>query len=202
MHAANWRSWLEPFTDQPAVRALEIGSFEGRSAIWLLENILTHPTARLTCIDCDFSPPFRKNIRSVRHKIQMMQGHSGWLLRKSVFRPGCFKFIYIDGGHRSNEVLEDAVLAFRLLATGGIMIFDDYEWISPTPEIPQSMPRIAIDGFLAAFEKEIEVLHQGWQVAIQKRRADDWPADLRERIEWFVEELLGRRPLKAVRERS
>jgi hypothetical protein len=192
MHVANWRNWLEPFTDKPAVRALEIGSFEGRSALWFLENVLTHPTARLTCMDCHFGLPFLKNIRTVRHKIKIMHGHSGWLLRKPVFRPNCFSFIYIDGGHRSNEVLEDAVLAFRLLATGGIMIFDDYEWTSPTPDVPQSMPRIAIDGFLAAFEKEIHVIHKGWQVAIQKRRADKWPADLPQRIAWFIDELLGR----------
>lgn len=32
-------------------RMLEIGSYEGRSAIWFLENILTAPTAALTCDD-------------------------------------------------------------------------------------------------------------------------------------------------------
>jgi predicted O-methyltransferase YrrM len=32
-------------------RGLEIGSFEGRSALWFCENILTHPEARLICID-------------------------------------------------------------------------------------------------------------------------------------------------------
>jgi len=30
---------------------LEIGSFEGGSAAWFLCSILTHPTARLVCIE-------------------------------------------------------------------------------------------------------------------------------------------------------
>lgn len=46
----NWERWLAPFKGQP-VTALEIGSYEGRSACWLLENILTHPDARLLCVD-------------------------------------------------------------------------------------------------------------------------------------------------------
>src|SRR4051812_13759617 len=30
---------------------LEIGSFEGRSAVWMLENLVVHPLSTLTCID-------------------------------------------------------------------------------------------------------------------------------------------------------
>jgi len=47
----HWRRILERYRGQPKVRALEIGSFEGRSTIWLLENILTHETAHIDCID-------------------------------------------------------------------------------------------------------------------------------------------------------
>jgi predicted O-methyltransferase YrrM len=36
---------------RPRLRFLEVGSYEGRSAVWLLSNILTHPTSRLYCVD-------------------------------------------------------------------------------------------------------------------------------------------------------
>ena len=45
-----WSEIFKEFKDQE-VFGLEIGSFEGRSAIWLLENILTHSNSHLTCVD-------------------------------------------------------------------------------------------------------------------------------------------------------
>jgi hypothetical protein len=50
-HIPIWTKILSRYAGQPGIQALEIGSLEGRSACWLLENILTHPTARLTAID-------------------------------------------------------------------------------------------------------------------------------------------------------
>src|SRR3954452_7004174 len=32
-------------------RLVEIGSFEGRSTLWFLENLLRHPDSRIVCID-------------------------------------------------------------------------------------------------------------------------------------------------------
>ena len=37
-----------------------------------------------------------------------------------------FDLIYIDASHYAPDVLSDAVLAFKLLKPGGILIFDDY----------------------------------------------------------------------------
>jgi hypothetical protein len=42
---------LKEFKDKPDVHYLEIGTFEGRSALWALENILTQPTSKITIID-------------------------------------------------------------------------------------------------------------------------------------------------------
>ena len=36
-----------------------------------------------------------------------------------------YDIIYIDGSHEARDVLEDAVLAYRLLKIGGLLIFDD-----------------------------------------------------------------------------
>jgi len=47
---ATWNHILGPFKGKPNVHALEVGRFEGRSALWFLENILTDPTASITCV--------------------------------------------------------------------------------------------------------------------------------------------------------
>lgn len=46
-----WAKYLHPWQGSANVQMLEIGSFEGRSAVWFLQNVLTAPTATLTCID-------------------------------------------------------------------------------------------------------------------------------------------------------
>ena len=46
-----WTKPLGEFKGKPGINYLEIGTFEGRSALWMLENILTHPTSTLTIID-------------------------------------------------------------------------------------------------------------------------------------------------------
>ena len=46
-----WEKMLRPFKGKPDIHYLEVGVYEGRSAIWMLENILTHPSSTLTGID-------------------------------------------------------------------------------------------------------------------------------------------------------
>ena len=57
----HWERALAGFKGK-RVRALEIGSFEGRSAVWFLENVLTHEESTIVCIDSflDYSrePPW------------------------------------------------------------------------------------------------------------------------------------------------
>lgn len=66
---------------------LEVGVFEGRALVWLLENILTHPTARATCIDLfpdDLEQRFRRNLdlSGYASKVTVMKGTSDVELRK------------------------------------------------------------------------------------------------------------------------
>lgn len=71
---SNWEQWFAGCRDQPNLCILEIGSFEGRSAVWFLENVLTHPSAQLVCVDpmpWPVNPPrprFMHNIRLTRVK--------------------------------------------------------------------------------------------------------------------------------------
>jgi methyltransferase family protein len=45
-----WAHVMQPYVGVP-VRMLEVGSFEGRSAAWFLDNVLTHPDAHIVCVD-------------------------------------------------------------------------------------------------------------------------------------------------------
>jgi GR25 family glycosyltransferase involved in LPS biosynthesis/predicted O-methyltransferase YrrM len=165
------------------LRVLEVGSFEGRSTCWLLENLLTHPQSRIVAVDSfegvigltegtksSVKERFLRNIKATgaAEKVDLAEGQSGDVLRR--FRPTpSFDLIYIDGNHDARRVLEDAILCWPLLKIGGALIFDDY--LFGSPENAVSNPKFAIDAFLHIHSCELTVL-QGfplWQIYLQKR---------------------------------
>jgi predicted O-methyltransferase YrrM len=166
-----WAEYLSEFTDKPNVNFLEIGSFEGLSTIWLLSNVLTHPTATITCVDsfvrAGAEPRFDHNVQvsGLSSKVKKLKGKSEELLR--AFTPETFDAIYVDGCHKALNVLMDAVTSWTLLKPQGILIFDDYEWAPHLP--PLARPQMAIDLFLTTLESELTILHRGYQVIVRKR---------------------------------
>ena len=170
MRIPNWMEILEPFEGQPHIHYLEIGVSEGGSALWMLENILTHPTARITGLDTfgdvEIYARFLSNLElsGLSDKMTIIKGRSQVTLRSLPF--DSFDIIYIDGSHTAPNVLLDAALSWDLLKKGGIMIFDDYMWEWERP--PQERPKIAIESFLRIFKNELEVLHQEYQIIIKK----------------------------------
>ncbi|MBI4129290.1 class I SAM-dependent methyltransferase [Candidatus Peregrinibacteria bacterium] len=187
-HIPHWKRLLEEFVGRPALRFCEVGSFEGRSATWLLQNILTDPTARLTCIDTfvfraadythdvpavDISARFDRNIAvtGAAYKVRKLVGPSRVILR--TLPVGTFDFIYIDGSHRAPDVLTDAVLAWDLLKEDGMLLFDDYGFQA----LPEAVgnPSVAIDAFLHMYRGSYEILHRGWQLALRRSVAAPVP---------------------------
>ena len=170
----NWHSdsWTRLFTglaDRP-LRFLEIGSFEGRSTVWFLENILRHPESTITCIDIfsqdSWDLRFDHNIRVSQSaaKVRKLKGRSADRLLELTGQR--FDIIYIDGSHDAADVLLDATLSWPLLAPGGILLFDDYGW---DPEKPASeRPQLAVDLFLEAMQGQLELLRKNYQVAVRK----------------------------------
>jgi predicted O-methyltransferase YrrM len=159
-HTGLWRMLLNDFAGQPHVHALEIGSYEGRSSIWFLENILTDPTSHLTCVDPFFRDVFVENLRPYESRVSWIRQYSHIALRQLPLQS--YSFAYVDGEHTAPAVLEDAIITFRSLVAGGIMIFDDYRWRSEHPDIRETMPGLGIDSFLSVFKREIEVLHKDY----------------------------------------
>jgi predicted O-methyltransferase YrrM len=176
---------LACFMHRPYLSFLEVGSFEGLSACWLLKKILTNNSCVLTCIDTfDFAGQGAVHLKDVgfesmsieerfdhnvkqsggSHKVRKIVGPSGTVLRSLTF--SSYDFIYIDGSHNAVNVLEDAVLAWPLLKKGGLLTFDDYGW-SGNPD-PINRPKIAIDSFLAIFRKYHRLIRKDYQVTIEK----------------------------------
>lgn len=181
-NATEWPRLLAPFIGHPNLNFLEVGSFEGRSACWLLQNILTGDGSRLTCIDLfvdamggeDEAMPrvatpnqsFDANIAAIgaTARVDKLRGTSESLLRTLTF--GSYDFIYIDGSHNAPYVLSDAVLSWYLLKVGGLICFDDYQW---APEFPAlERPQAGIDAFMALYAGLFETVSIGRQVMLRK----------------------------------
>lgn len=147
-------------------KILEIGCYEGRATVWMLENIATHPSATIDCIDSREQPSFWRNVLAAKspEKVSLDTGLSRDLLR--TYATNAFDFVYVDGSHGTVDVLEDAVLSFRLLKLRGIMGFDDFEWKDRAS--PDGTPKPAIKAFLNIYKPKIAVLLKDYQVWIRK----------------------------------
>lgn len=162
---------------------LEIGCFEGRATVWMLQNGLDED-GRITCIDTfqggeeharlgvEFGSvrrTFEDNINEAKGERQIVRtiqdtsyGGLAWCI--SSLRK--FDFIYIDGSHTAPDVLTDACMAFGMLNKGGVMLFDDYFWIDE-PHILHR-PKIAVDTFVNLFSEQCEPCVVGHQVGVKK----------------------------------
>lgn len=154
---------------------LEVGSFEGMSALWFLE---TFPAARVTCVDHwrgsaehvsqdmrAVRARFFRNLSRHRGRVTVMEMDSADALA-SLARAS-FDVTYVDGSHAASDVMDDLVLAWRALRVGGVLIADDYAWDGASPDGP-SHPRPAIDAFTRVYAPGLEVLHRGYQVVVRK----------------------------------
>jgi tetratricopeptide (TPR) repeat protein/predicted O-methyltransferase YrrM len=161
-----WVEHLQSLMGAEHTSALEIGSFQGMSACWLLDHLLSHPSARLTCIDPSFQPEFEVNIAKTgaSDKVSSLVGNSHQIL--PTLPCASFDLIYIDGCHLAAHVRLDGELSWPLLKPNGILIFDDYYWSDPN--YPKQDPKLGIDSFLASVSEQCRILHQGYQIIVQK----------------------------------
>jgi predicted O-methyltransferase YrrM len=79
-----------------------------------------------------------------------------------------YDFIYIDGDHSAAAVVGDAIGAYRLLKTGGLLAFDDYLWRPSNGGGEALAPAVAIDTFLGGYGHSIQVIEKGLQVWVRK----------------------------------
>ena len=163
---------------------LEIGSFEGRSAVWIVENMMQDIDG-LSCIDTwkggeehsvedmgsveqrfDYNTALLEE-RFPNRAVHKFKGTSVQWLALETVEQNKYDFIYIDGSHIAKDVLTDACMAWPLLKPTGIMVFDDYMWGNPRDALHR--PKIAIDAFCNLFAEEAEIIHVGYQLVVRKK---------------------------------
>ena len=76
-----------------------------------------------------------------------------------------FDFIYIDGSHYYDDVLNDAQEGFKILKENSYMLFDDYDW---NYYKYGKNPINAIYLFLKLNKEKIKIVYISTQVLIQK----------------------------------
>jgi len=174
----NFKSQLMPLAGKFGLRFLQIGAFTGNASVWMVDNVLTQRNSILEDVDTwsgsdeqehkemdwldvertyDSKIAFRPNI--IKYKMDSKE------FLRSIEKV-TFDFIYIDGDHTAEGVLQDAVLGWRLLKPGGIMAFDDYLWEDPRGI--EFQPGWSIDTFVGAVKDESEVLLSNSQVWLRK----------------------------------
>ena len=172
-----WESALAPYKDKPNLNYLEVGLYEGRASLWTLENILSHPSSGLTGIDLfdgELKERFFQNLArsGMEERATILIESSQTAMRTLPLES--FDIIYIDGSHATADVLEDAVLSYRLLKPGGVLIFDDYQWAGSlsqgalTQDKASDFPKIAIDSFVQCFSTRLKVIHNSNQLILKK----------------------------------
>ncbi|KAI0922076.1 hypothetical protein AcW2_006871 [Taiwanofungus camphoratus] len=177
-----WRL-LFPLVTSSNPRVLEIGSWEGRSAVFLLTELCRN-RGEIVCIDhFDLmkTEAGRKRFAKIHHNLSLTKRSFRIidefsfpalmiLLREemSSTNPG-YDWIYVDGSHEADDTFLDGELAWRLARKGAIIIFDDYRW-DKEPENSIHHPKRGIDAFLALHAGEYNLLSSStqYQVVLQK----------------------------------
>ena len=138
-------------------RILEIGALEGGSTTWLIDNILSHEDSLIDTIDVYEQPNLMPNLKTTGqiNKVKFHLGPSALILRSLPL--DAYDFAIIDGSHWAINVLEDMVLAFRLLKVGGLMETDDYIWDDPAYN-QEGAPKAAIDAFLSIYSAKLKII--------------------------------------------
>lgn len=176
------RGWEKIIVNHDPRSVLEIGSWEGRSACYLIDRCTEHHSLTLCCLDSwgggiehsaanmaqverRFDQNTRLAISLARHPVTLtkIKAQSPVGLAQLIAMPARpeFDLIYIDASHQAPDVLTDAVMAFQLLKIDGVMIFDDYLWSMERAGEQDllHMPKPAIDAFVNLFIRKLRVIH-------------------------------------------
>jgi predicted O-methyltransferase YrrM len=175
-----WAALLAPRRDE-ALDVLEIGSWEGRSAIFFLRYL---GGCRMTCIDTFCGSPehslrpkwaaalphieehFDANLAEFGSRVEKIKSASSQALARLATEHRRFDLVYIDGSHHSADVRADATLSWPLVRDRGIVIFDDYQWSLVPDEVDR--PQLGVDAFLSTHAGQYRERHRGYQLIVEK----------------------------------
>ena len=171
-----WRHMLDKagLSQKDEINYLEIGSFEGLSALFMLEEF---PNCTVTCVDTwqgsdehssrlgsSIEDNFDYNVRKYHDRLtkKKMSSHE-FLISANDAK---YDIIYVDGSHYSDDVIIDVLKSFDILKIGGLLILDDYLWKNYKNK--NDNPAVAINFFLKNKRQLMKILYLRGQVILQK----------------------------------
>ena len=156
-------------------KILEIGSFEGLSTTFFIDNFLSKSDSLLTSVD-----PFvlyskndhnslleHKQIKNFffnisqskyPEKVQYLGLTSDNFFEVNKKK---YNFIYIDGMHTKEQIPKDIANSWDSLLINGIIWMDDYL-------VDKGKLKKSFDETIASLKGRHEVIHKGYQLAIKK----------------------------------
>lgn len=190
---AAFREYVLPaWRDRPCLY-LEIGVFEGMSACWMLQQVLTHSESRAVLVDpwlqtTKLAAAAMEQVRdrawrNLAHRVGVdgkyglrywiERGNSAEVLRKMLgrhgyagVRRGTVDVCMVDGDHNALGVLDDCRLVHDLLKPGGWMICDD---------VRNDRPKLAhVEDGLRMFLHEREQAGQPMELVWEWRYGECW----------------------------
>lgn len=167
----HWLPAISHLQDRPC-SILEIGTYEGRSAIAFLELL---PLSRITCVDMfrdEREQRFDHNLAGYGSRLRKIKGRAAGALDALAATNEQFDLIYLDAAKDKEGVFVLSALAWFLLKPGGIMIWDDMKHGSRSDASERTGPGILL--FCAALSTCMIVLHDGRQRIA--RKTSTWPS--------------------------
>tara|TARA_B110000259_G_C13956029_1_gene378758 strand:+ start:135 stop:854 length:720 start_codon:yes stop_codon:yes gene_type:complete len=144
---------------------LEIGSWEGNSASYILKNF---KTKKVFCVDVwdtnNDSPKqeernrfesFIFNLKKFKERFSFFKGTSDKFFKNNSQK---FDVIYIDGWHEANQVYKDINNSWDCLNVNGIIICDDYFYGDIKNNLVNNLPANAINKFLFENKNKLKVI--------------------------------------------
>lgn len=167
-----WKNYLGGLKE---IKYLEIGTFEGRSAVFIGE---LHNVKEITCVDTfsgsdehdniDFDLVYKnciENLSNLRIPHNLIKDKSENFFKNNNKK---FNLIYIDGSHFYDDVKKDFINSMKCLEDGGILICDDFYWFFYKNK--QQNPISAILDCYEIFNKNLDILFVHHQIIFKKKQ--------------------------------
>ena len=156
---------------------LEVGCYEGLSSFYVLSeyksvnafflDIWDLPNPNSKTLSHNFGlieKAFDQNLSGFDFK--KMKNDSVISMRKLLKENVHFDFIYIDGSHNGEDILSDAIEAFKILKVNGLMFFDDFLQHDDN-RILQSY--VGIDKFLSLYSDYLKIEYFQNNLVVRKK---------------------------------
>ena len=156
---------------------LEVGCYEGLSSFYVLSeyksvnafflDIWDMPNSNSKTLSHNFGlieKAFDQNLSGFDFK--KMKNDSVISMRKLLKENVHFDFIYIDGSHNGEDILSDAIEAFKILKVNGLMFFDDFLQHDEN-RILQSY--VGIDKFLSLYSDYLKIEYFQNNLVVRKK---------------------------------